>query len=287
MVSRRSKRKQKRKTKRSQKQKQKQKQKQQGGGNELTYECPEDSGLKVFTSSDRKEATLDALLSSLKAHKYSYEVLGFGKPWKGFQTKIENYLEGMKRYSELKGDDALAIFVDAFDVICIKDSDKLLKTYKEKPRKMPVVFGGEIACFNNCYKDVINWYDTHSVLGGRAAVEAPLKPVNSGKGYMAEQPVFMNTGFIMGPVSELKKMFVEISQTPFDEDDQYTAGKWAALNLDRFDINLEETMIRNKVIPRDKLPDEDGEQGPAFLHFPGSRAPEQQKENLERYASYK
>jgi hypothetical protein len=57
--------------------------------------------------------------------------------------------------------------------------------------------------------------------------------------------------------------------------------------LDAFDLNVEETMIRNKVIPREKLPDEDGEQGPAFLHFPGSRSEEQQKENVARYASYK
>lgn len=269
---------QKRKTRRARK--------QRGGANELSYTTPEDSGLKVFTSSDRMEATLDALLSSLKKHKYSYEVLGFGKPWKGFATKIENYLEGMKRYSAEKGPNALAIFVDAFDVICIKDSDKLLKTYTEKPRKMPVVFGGEIACFNNCYKDVINWYDKHSVLGGRAAVEAPLEPVNNGRGFMSKQPIFMNTGFIIGPVSELEKMFVEISQTPFEEDDQYTAGKWAVNNLDRFDINVEENMIRNKLIPRDKQPDEGGEQGPAFLHFPGSRSKPQQEENVARYATY-
>jgi hypothetical protein len=232
------------------------------------------------------EPTLQALLDSLKRHNYSYEVLGFGKPWKGFETKIENYLEGMKRYEAEKGPDALAIFVDAFDVICIKDSDKLLKTYKEKPRPMPVVFGAEIACFDNCYKDIMMWYDTHQVLGGRAALEAPLKPVNDGKGFMSEQSIFMNTGFIMGPVSKLAQMFTEIAQTPFEEDDQYTAGKWAVNHLDTFDLNVEETMIRNKLIPRDKLPDEDGEQGPAFLHFPGSRSKEQQKENVARYATY-
>jgi hypothetical protein len=232
------------------------------------------------------EPTLQALLDSLKRHNYSYEVLGFGKPWKGFETKIENYLEGMKRYETEKGPDALAIFVDAFDVICIKDSDKLLKTYKEKPRPMPVVFGAEIACFNNCYKDVMNWYDTHQVLGGRAALEAPLKPVNDGRGFMSEKSIFMNTGFIIGPVSTLAQMFTEIAATPFEEDDQYTAGKWAVNHLDKFDLNVEETMIRNKLIPRDKLPDEDGTQGPAFLHFPGSRSKEQQAENVARYATY-
>ena len=271
---------------RAQKKRTRRKRAQKGGAPELAYTHPEDSGIKVFTSSDRMEPTLQALLDSLKAHKYSYEVLGFGKPWKGFQTKIENYLEGMQRYTTEKGPDALAIFVDAFDVLCIKDSDKLLKTYKEKPRKMPVVFGAEIACFKNCYKDIMNWYDTHGILGGRQAIQATLKPINGGSDYMSEKPIFMNTGFIIGPVSKLEKMFLEISQTPYEEDDQYTAGKWATQHLDEFDMDIEESMIRNKLIPRDKLPDEDGERGPAFLHFPGSRSPQQQKENVTRYATY-
>jgi len=283
MVSRRYRRRrgQKRKTRRTRRSK------QRGGAPDLIYSTPDDSGLKVFTSSDRMKPTLSVLLDSLKKHKYSYEVLGFGKPWQGFKTKIENYLEGMKRYEAEKGPDALAIFVDAFDVICIKDSDKLLKTYKEKPRPMPVTFGAEIACFNNCYKDTMNWYDTHSLLGGRKAIESTLKAVNGGKDYMSETPIFMNTGFIIGPVSKLAQMFTEISQTPFEEDDQYTAGKWAVQHLDAFDMDIEETMIRNKLIPREKLPDEDGEQGPAFLHFPGSRSNEQQKENFVRYLNYK
>jgi hypothetical protein len=149
------------------------------------------------------------------------------------------------------------------------------------------VFGSEIACFDNCYKEVLNWYDTHSVLGGRAAVEAPLKPVNDGNGFMSEQPIFMNSGFIMGPVGKLQEIFKELSKTPDGEwDDQYTAGKWAVNHLDSFDLNVEESMVRNKLIPRDKLPDEDGEQGPAFLHFPGSRSKEQQKENIARYRAY-
>ena len=260
--------------------------KQRGGAPELTYTCDEQPEVKDFTSSDRMEPTLEALLQSLKRHKYSYEVLGFGKPWKGFETKIENYMDGIERYTAEKGPEALAIFVDAFDVLCIKDSDKLLQTYRAKPRAMPVVFGGEIACFSNCHKDVMNWYTTHSVAGGRAEIEKTLRPVNNGKDYLSTQPVFMNTGFIMGPIGKLKEIFTEISKVPYEEDDQYTAGKWAIENLDRFDINIEEDMIRNKLIPREKLPDEDGTQGPAFVHFPGSRSKDQQHENIIRYSSY-
>jgi len=237
------------------------------------------------------EATLQALLDSLKRHKYSYEVLGFGKPWKGFTTKINNYVDGIQRYAAEKGPDALAIFVDAFDVLCIKDSDKLLNTYKARARQMPIVFSAEIVCFNNCYKDILAWYDTHSVLGGRKAIEAQLKPGNGGTTFMSDKPVFMNTGFIMGPASKLEALFVSMRDHPFEADgqidDQYTAGKWGESHLDEFDLDVEEALIRNKLIPRDKLPDEDGVQGPAFIHFPGSRSKEQQKENVERYMKYK
>jgi hypothetical protein len=263
--------------------KRKTRRRKQRGGAELIYSEP-NAAIKVFTSSDKMKPTLETLLASLKKHKYSYEVLGFGKPWKGFETKIENYLEGMTRYAKEKGPDALAIFIDAFDVICIKDSDKLLATYKAKPRPMPVVFGAEVVCFKNCYKDILNWYDTHSVLNGRAAIEADLKPASNSP--LWKKPVFMNTGFIMGPVAQLQQMFTEIAQTPFEEDDQYTAGKWAVNHLDQFDLDGEESMIRNKVGNHEKLADEDGEEGPAFLHFPGSRAPEQQEELLKRYAAY-
>lgn len=250
----------------------------------LSYSAPNDSGLKVFTSSDRMKPTLEALLTSLKQHNYSYEVLGFGKPWKGFETKIENYLEGMKRYAAEKGPDALAIFIDAFDVLCIKDSDKLLDVYKARQRSMPVVFGAEVVCFKNCYKDVLDWYTTHSLLGGRSAVEADLKPEEGSP--LWKKPIFMNTGFIIGPVATLQQMFTEISETPYEEDDQYTAGKWAMNHLTEIDLDIEESMIRNKVGNHEKLSDEDGIKGPAFLHFPGSRSPEQQKQVLQRYALY-
>ena len=265
--------------------KRKTRRRRQRGGAELSYSAPNDSGLKVFTSSDKMKPTLEALLNSLKKHKYSYEVLGFGKPWKGFETKLENYVEGMTRYAKEKGPDALAIFVDAFDVLCIKDSDKLLEAYKSRPRSMPVVFGAEVVCFQNCYKDILNWYDTHSVLGGRKGIEAELKP-DAGSP-LWKKPVFMNTGFIMGPVATLQKMFEEIGKTEFEEDDQYTAGKWAIHHLGEFDLDGEESMIRNKVGNHEKLPDEDGMKGPAFLHFPGSRSPEQQEQLLGRYAAYK
>jgi hypothetical protein len=228
------------------------------------------------------EPTLEMLLASLKKHKYSYEVLGFGKPWKSLHTKQVNYLEGMRRYKEEKGPDALAVFIDGYDVICIKDSDKLLEAYKAKKRKMPVIFGAEIFCLFNCNRDVLKWYDAHSVLDGKQAIESKLE--NIGNGVKSENPVFLNTGFIMGPISAIESIYTGISQTDFEVDDQYTAGKYLLNNLDKFDLDVEELLVRNKLQTRDKLDDENGITGPAFLHFPGTQA--ERGQNLERFAKY-
>jgi hypothetical protein len=249
---------------------------------DLVYNHP-GAEVKVFTSADRMEPTLAALLASLKKHHYSYEVVGFGKPWKGFQTKIENYLSGIKSYIAAAGPDAIAIFVDAFDVLCIKDAEKVLATYRSRPRTMPIVLSGEICCFDNCYKDVLNWYDKHGVLGGRSAIESSLEKHKFG--VLSDKPVFMNTGFIMGPAKALEEFYTAWMNTPFEVDDQYTAGKWVVNNLDKIDINAEETLIRTKVKPREKLPDENGESGPGFVHFPGTRSKEQQTNNVQKFYS--
>ena len=37
--------------------------------------------MKVFLYADKLKPTAKALMNSLKRHKFSYEVLGLGKPW--------------------------------------------------------------------------------------------------------------------------------------------------------------------------------------------------------------
>ena len=254
---------------------------QRGGDYPLVYEC-KDSQIKVFVSADRMEPTLEALLKSLKKHKYSYEVLGFGKPWKGFRTKMENYLDGINRYKE-----GLAIFVDAFDVLCIKDSDKLLKSYTAKSRPMPVIVGTEIICFyeDNCSMDALNWYNVNNIQGGRAAIEATLiRPQPERAYYEAPKPVFTNSGFIMGPAQELRTLFQSMMDSG-DTDDQIAVIHYMAKAPDKIDLDIEEALIRNKLKPRTRLPDENGEEGPGFIHFPGTRTKEEQKKNVAEYYS--
>jgi hypothetical protein len=228
------------------------------------------------------EPTLSALLTSLKKHKYSYEVLGFGKPWKGFKTKMENYLEGINRYKE-----GIAIFIDAFDVLCIKDADRVLESYRARQRSMPLLVGAEIICFyeDNCSMDALNWFDVNKISGGRAAVEATLtKPEQGRPYYEAPKPVFTNSGFIMGPAEDLKTMFQSMMDSE-DTDDQIAVIHYMTRAPDKIDLDIEEHIIRNKLKPRTKLPDEDGKRGPGFVHFPGTRTKEEQAKNIKEFYS--
>jgi hypothetical protein len=251
---------------------------------ELKYEHP-GAEIKMFTSSDRMEPTLEALLASTKRHNYSYEVIGFGKPWKGFKTKMENYLEGINRYVKEKGPSALAIFVDAFDVICIKDAAKQLASYKAKPRGMPVSVGVEIICFyeDNCSMEALKWYDDNKIPGGSAQIKAALfKPEPHRPYYESPTSVFLNSGFIMGTASELQAMFQSMMDSG-DTDDQIAVINYMLKAPGKVDYDVEESLIRNKLKPRTRLPDEDGEKGPGFLHFPGTRTKEEQAKNVAEY----
>ena len=252
----------------------------------LSLSIPE-SKIKVFTNADKSQPTLEAMISSLRRHKYSYEVLGYGKEWKGFHTRMANYLDGIERYLQEAGPDAIAIFVDGFDAICIKDSELMYKAYKAKPRPMPVVFGAEVCCLDNCDKEVLNWYDKYNLKGGKEAIRGKLEqmfPPNK-EFLISPESVFPNAGFFMGTAQaliDLLKGMIASGNT----DDQLAAGAYIVKNLDKVDIDIEESLVRNKIKNREKLPDEGTPEGPGFLHYPGMRSDNQKQQLLAKYKEF-
>jgi hypothetical protein len=252
----------------------------------LSVTVPE-SKIKVFTNADKSQPTLEAMISALTRHKYSYEVLGFGKEWHGFHTRMANYLEGIERYLKEAGPGALAIFVDGFDAICVKDSGPMYEAYKAKVRPMPVVFGAEICCLDNCDKEVLNWYDKYNLKGGKEAIRQKLEQMfpPDEKFLIAPEPVFANAGFIMGTAEGLVDLLKGMIASG-NFDDQLAAGAYIVKNLDKVDIDIEEKLVRNKIKNRDKLPDEGTPEGPGFLHYPGMRGDDQKLILLEKYKEF-
>jgi hypothetical protein len=254
---------------------------------ELTY-SDNTTPIKVFLYADKIKPTAKALMKSLQKHKYSYEVLGMGKPWEGWVARAKEYVSAAQRYKAENGGDAIMMFVDAYDVICVKDSDKLYKSYMEHDRDMPVIFGAEKNCHTEmCNKEILDWYDYNEIEGGKAAVEAQMNKWGNNNEHLwsRERPAFTNNGTIMGTADGLEFLFTEIIKTGIP-DDQVAGGHVVVANFDKFDIDFEEKFFRNRFRELDKLPDEGSDSGPGFLHFHAMKTDEQQAEVLRRFQSY-
>ena len=246
--------------------------------------------IHVILAANEMRPTLQALLSSLQTHGYTYEVIGLGKPWQGFQTKMRYYLEGIRSYHKAKGATALIALLDAFDTLSIKSAAAAAAAYSTKPRRMPILFSAETCCYGNCRKGVLDWYDYHKVKGGSAAVKATLQPTQPPfpDCFLSPTPVFLNSGMTLGPAAELEAMLTEMVASG-EPDDQLAAGDYLIRHMDLVDLDVEERVFRNKIQNLTKLPDEglSSSQGPALIHFPGQRSEAQQKRIVELYKAYK
>jgi hypothetical protein len=203
-------------------------------------------------------------------------------------ARAKEYVSAAQRYKAEKGGDAIMMFVDAYDVICIKDSDKFYASYMEHPRDMPVIFGAEKNCHNEmCNKQILDWYDYNEIEGGKAAVEAQMNKWGDNNEHLWSRtiPAFTNNGTIMGTADGLIFLFTEIIKTGI-ADDQVAGGHVVAANLGKFDIDFEEKFFRNRFRELEKLPDEGTDSGPGFLHFHAMKTEEQQAEVLRRFKSY-
>jgi len=244
--------------------------------------------MKVFLYADKMKPTAKALTASLRKHKYSYEVLGLGKPWEGWIARTKTYLAAIQAYKAEKGPDAVALYIDAYDVICIMDSDKFFQAYQDREREMPVIFGAEQNCHTEmCNKKILDWYDYNEIEGGKAAVESQMNTWGDSGEHLwsRDRPAFTNNGTIMGTAEGLEFLFTEILKTGIP-DDQVAAGHVIAANFDKFDIDFEENLFRNRFRHLEKRDDENGVDGPGFLHFHAMKTDQQQAEVLERFKSY-
>jgi hypothetical protein len=242
--------------------------------------------MKVFMYADKMKPTAKALTASLRKHKYSYEVLGLGKPWEGWVARTKAYLAAIQAYKAKKGPSAVALYIDAYDVICIMDSDKFFQNYTERERDMPVIFGAEQNCNTDmCNKKILDWYDKHTDEGK----EGMNRHINTwgtiGEHLWSQVPTFTNNGMIMGTAEGLEFLFSEILKTGI-KDDQVAAGNVIVANLDKFDIDFEENLFRNRFRHLEKRDDENGIDGPGFLHFNDMRTEGQQQELIGIYARY-
>ena len=212
---------------------------------------------------------LKKLLNSLKDNNYSYEVVGYGIPWKGFRNRVNTYLSAVTRYKEEAGGDSIIVILDGYDCLCIKDSNKVYNSFINRPRKdIPVMFGAEVVCMSNCNKDILKWHTHHNIYGGEDEIKKTIKIDNDV--LLSDKSVFLNGGMLIARVGAIEEVYTGMLNLHI-EDDQVCASTYTINNLNKVDLDIEEVIFRNKLLERRvKLDDENGDTGPGFLHFPGS-----------------
>ena len=77
--------------------------------------------LYILTVANTSKYYYPYLVKSVELNNNKLITLGFGKEWKGFNTKFNLMLEELKKYDE----NDIVCFVDGFDVICTRNLNEL------------------------------------------------------------------------------------------------------------------------------------------------------------------
>jgi hypothetical protein len=259
--------------------------KRQRGGND-SGEPPLDyttagAKIKVIIASNKRTPTLNALLLGLQDHKYSYAVIGVGRPWAGYVTKMNNLLEGVRKSLDSK----YILILDGFDTFPVKDCSRLVSAFESRPRNtIPILIGAEHFCSGNCNKDIRKWHVYHRGEDAIANVERQfiIKP----DVIESPTPYFLNSGCIVGPPNDIKWLLESMINSNIS-DDQLAACKVAIENPNKVDLDLEEKVFRNKIKSHERFSNEGGYNlGPGVLHFPGMRDSGQQETLLKLYTQF-
>lgn len=143
----------------------------------------------VCTVASYRRANLHKLITSCKKHDIALEVIGLYMPYFGNGTKLLR----LRDYLNTLPDDDVVMFVDAFDVLIIKDKGTILKKFLSMDA--PFVMSAEKNCFP--FPECAKLYPDSPF---------PFK--------------FINSGCFIGYVATMKQWLKELEPFQLDASDQ-------------------------------------------------------------------
>ena len=158
---------------------------------------------------------------SLQKLGYDYKLLGLGKKWEGFETKMKYYLKELERLDP----NELVIVCDSYDILFVQGPQIIESRYRQLANNK-VVVGME-----NIKDELCNFI-------GICIPEVVKKCKIKNKYYPDFK--YINSGFIMGSVRDLQEIFDFMIQNGF-KDDQKALFNWIMKNCSRcfFDYHLD------------------------------------------------
>lgn len=145
--------------------------------------------LHVCTVASHHTRRLTQLLESCKRQGISLDILGMGKPFRGFTEKIIQVQE----YLETLPDSDVVMFVDAYDVLILATGEHILDAFLSM--NAPFIVSGEKICFPD--KEL--------------ACKYPKSPTPF---------AYINSGGYIGYVGYIKQLFKDFPSFKAEDDDQ-------------------------------------------------------------------
>lgn len=179
---------------------------------------------------------------------WDLHIIGKKVAWKGWITRMTHYRD----YARKTDPNEILVFLDAFDVVCIRDSDNFEKNFQDANKKY--VFGCERVCntMATCKKPV-RWQKVNHVYN-----------------------FFVNGGCIIARAKDIAYMWEWCIQNKHTKDDQVALGYFMDAHPHDIVLDTRHTFIFNDLFGKSDLSIQDNkimwdEQRlhAYFIHFPG------------------
>ena len=236
--------------------------------------------MKIILLATHTNPFFENTLSSLTTSGIIPSILGQGEKWKGWKWRLEKYLDFCNvLLSQNVSKNEVCIFLDAFDVLCLrKDTvenfEKLFHNFNSD-----IVFSSEWWCMNkkNCgiTKRFSKKLEKHLKDEQLCVLESIESKNNTIWTSTENTSLNVNAGFVCGKLHALQQMYSDILQennllVHTDFDDQKAISVWIDSKKSQtltLELDIEGILCKT-VNVFDVVINETGKV-PFFLHFPG------------------
>lgn len=188
-----------------------------------------EDGLFVLSVDNAPNENTHNFIQTLCSNDWDYEIIGIGRQWKGFESKIEYFHEHLKTLNP----DRLVVLSDARDVFCVRSPKHFEKAFNSFGK--PILVSLEIFCQG--YPDDRAVLDTTKIWQC-----VPLNHYWSQQIKKSAHRKYVNSGLIAGKVKDLLIYFDWVSKSGW-KDDQASLGDYMNKFPDRVAGDIEANVL--------------------------------------------
>jgi hypothetical protein len=178
---------------------------------------------------------------------WELDLIGKGVEWNGWITRMRSYMD----YAAAMDPDTILVFLDAFDVLCLRDSDGFLDMFIQKGKKY--IIGYEKVCAPQTCKKPLLWQQAHGV-----------------------NHLYPNGGCVIGRARDIHYLWKWCIDRGLTGDDQIALGHFMDHHIDDVGLDIHNEFVYNDlgaITARIRVQDgilsiDDLEKIPFFIHYP-------------------